>query len=680
MKTKGFKSILFKSFSGFQILFMLLGLVAVTGASVPVVQAAPMAQIFVPPDSIPSNFIWITNSNGANDINSEQNDLTTMGWDTNTDPNIIDLFWSWDTTNFTAQKGNGCALFDANDNGNIDFAICAEVENVPSGDINSVYQTLISPLAVTCSDKKPDRCTQPEDLLFDGNLESGNLQDFEHEGNLVTETDPFDDLNPDQTWPYDTTIRMKINRSLVGSSTMVNVCSYPSLGNKGNNNPFDCIVPPKSGYLKITKDAQAYVGDPVVFTFTVDGLTKTITGSGSTELIPLLIGDKYSIVETVPSSWWLETIACVIQDNGSTGTRDGNTVKSVSIKSGKTTTCTFTDIHENPALSVEKSSTTTSLSAPGTVNYSYLVTNTGNVTLTGISLSDNNDNDDMSCPETTLAAGTHMTCTATHTFTQAELDTLKSLDNTVTASSNEAPDATDDLSIPISQNASIKIVKHATLDMTEVTPNDEANVGDVINYSFTVTNTGNVTLHDIYVNDDKAGVVDCYIESLDPDASDEKTCTGSYTLTLVDLDAGTVFNQAFVSANDPNDEAVTDDDDLLQPVPQVSVMVVTKSVTFDISKGVEADSLDAGDTVYYSFVVKNDDNITLKAVVLDEVIIKDPVVVGVHCTIGDLAPGESNSEACTDSFTLTTDDIDATWFDNQISVSDYTRLLLKHQT
>jgi hypothetical protein len=432
--------------------------------------------------------------------------------------------------------------------------------------------------------------------------------------------------------------------------------------------------------LRITKDAQANVGDPVVFTFTVDGLTKTITGSGSTELIPLLIGDKYSIVETVPSSWWLETIACVIQDNGSTGTRDGNTVKSVSIKSGKTTTCTFTDIHENPALSVEKSSTTTSLSAPRTVNYSYLVTNTGNVTLTGISLSDNNDNDDMSCPETTLAAGTHMTCTATHTFTQAELDTLKSLDNTVTASSNEAPDATDDLSIPISQNASIKIVKHATLDMTEVTPNDEANVGDVINYSFTVTNTGNVTLHDIYVNDDKAGVVDCYIESLDPDASDEKTCTGSYTLTLVDLDAGTVFNQAFVSANDPNDEAVTDDDDLLQPVPQVSVMVVTKSVTFDISKGVEADSLDAGDTVYYSFVVKNDDNITLKAVVLDEVIIKDPVVVGVHCTIGDLAPGESNSEACTDSFTLTTDDIDATWFDNQISVSDYTRLLLKHQT
>ena len=52
-----------------------------------------------------------------------------------------------------------------------------------------------------------------------------------------------------------------------------------------------------------------------------------------------------------------------------------------------------------------KSSTTTSLSAPGTVNYSYVVTNTGNVTVTGIALSDDNDNNDVSCPATTLAPG-----------------------------------------------------------------------------------------------------------------------------------------------------------------------------------------------------------------------------------------------------------------------------------
>ena len=45
------------------------------------------------------------------------------------------------------------------------------------------------------------------------------------------------------------------------------------------------------------------------------------------------------------------------------------------------------------------------------------MTNTGNVTATGIALSDDNDNNDLSCPLTTLAPTESMTCTATHTFT-----------------------------------------------------------------------------------------------------------------------------------------------------------------------------------------------------------------------------------------------------------------------
>ena len=104
---------------------------------------------------------------------------------------------------------------------------------------------------------------------------------------------------------------------------------------------------------------------------------------------------------------------------------------------------------QKPSLVVVKSSLTTSLSAPQTVHYSYLVTNTGNVTVTGIALSDDNDNNDLSCPATTLAPTASMTCTATHTFTQAELDANGSpiagsgkLANTVTATSTEAPTAT----------------------------------------------------------------------------------------------------------------------------------------------------------------------------------------------------------------------------------------------
>ena len=80
---------------------------------------------------------------------------------------------------------------------------------------------------------------------------------------------------------------------------------------------------------------------------------------------------------------------------------------------------------QNPSMEVLKFSYKDSLDWAGPVTYRYHVLNTGNVTLTGISLSDDNDNDDASCPGTTLEPGEVMdTCTATHTLTQAELGNM----------------------------------------------------------------------------------------------------------------------------------------------------------------------------------------------------------------------------------------------------------------
>ena len=96
------------------------------------------------------------------------------------------------------------------------------------------------------------------------------------------------------------------------------------------------------------------------------------------------------------------------------------------------------------------------------------MSNVGNVTITGLSLSDDNDDDNMSCNATTLTVapdvGSSTTCSATHSFIQAELDAGKAgnqaagtcdngLYNVVTASSKEAADALDTLCIPIIQDA-----------------------------------------------------------------------------------------------------------------------------------------------------------------------------------------------------------------------------------
>jgi hypothetical protein len=102
-----------------------------------------------------------------------------------------------------------------------------------------------------------------------------------------------------------------------------------------------------------------------------------------------------------------------------------------------------------PAMTLQKSSSTTLVTGPGqVVPYSYVVTNTGTSVLTGVSLSDDNTDAAPSCPASSLAVGASMTCTASHTVTQTEVDS-GSVSNTSTAVSNEAPDATASLTIPV---------------------------------------------------------------------------------------------------------------------------------------------------------------------------------------------------------------------------------------
>jgi hypothetical protein len=103
-----------------------------------------------------------------------------------------------------------------------------------------------------------------------------------------------------------------------------------------------------------------------------------------------------------------------------------------------------------PGMTLDKSSTTTVITSAGqVVPYSYLVSNTGTSELTGISLVDNNTDAAPSCPATTLAVAGSMTCTGQHTVTPAELIAGANVVNVATVSSNEAPDATDTVSIPI---------------------------------------------------------------------------------------------------------------------------------------------------------------------------------------------------------------------------------------
>ena len=114
----------------------------------------------------------------------------------------------------------------------------------------------------------------------------------------------------------------------------------------------------------------------------------------------------------------------------------------------------------SPALNVVKSSTTTVITAAGqVVPYTFVVTNIGNVTLTGITVSDPKCTSAITGPtgdtniDSKLQLTETWTYTCNHTVTQAEIDAGGNLSNTVTADSAESGPDTDTLEIPITQNA-----------------------------------------------------------------------------------------------------------------------------------------------------------------------------------------------------------------------------------
>ncbi|MBR0782863.1 DUF7507 domain-containing protein, partial [Bradyrhizobium iriomotense] len=124
-------------------------------------------------------------------------------------------------------------------------------------------------------------------------------------------------------------------------------------------------------------------------------------------------------------------------------------------------------------------------SAGDVINYNIVLTNTGNVSLTGVTLSD---------PFATTVSGTHTdtgsgthgdnvldvgeiwTYTATHTVTQAEMNAGTNLVNLATADTDQTGAKSDDASTPVQQNPSLTIDKN-TSDSTV----DHA--GQVIHYT-----------------------------------------------------------------------------------------------------------------------------------------------------------------------------------------------------
>ncbi len=329
-----------------------------------------------------------------------------------------------------------------------------------------------------------------------------------------------------------------------------------------------------------------------------------------------------------------------------------------------------------------------------TINYTLTVTNTGAVTVFNTVITDSLGIT-VSClagdPIPVLAVGASDTCTASYVVTAADLAAGEVV-NTATAAgvdpsggpvtddSDDPADASDNdpdndgdgedpTVVPLALEPDLDLTKVGVLD----TGGDGVmDVGDPVNYTITVTNTGNVALTAVTVSDSLGIAVTCPggnpIPTLAVGAAVD--CTASYPITAADLAAGAVTNTATGTGTDPIGNPVTDDSDdptnttdadpdgdgnpddpTVTPLVAMPNLDLTKSGSLNPgADGVVA----AGDTIAYTIVVLNNGNVPVNSIA-----VTDSLGITVTCPSGNPIPtlAVNASETCTATYVLTATDI-----------------------
>jgi uncharacterized repeat protein (TIGR01451 family) len=391
---------------------------------------------------------------------------------------------------------------------------------------------------------------------------------------------------------------------------LANQLCAPSVTVQNLVDPGTGVFAPQAGWTYSGVSNVVAVPNPADQVTLADGLVNyKLSGPGSIDL-----------TQTTKPGFELVSVTCRLTDGTPlTGTP---IVDGITLNLGPTdiAICEFRNVALIPGLAVDKVADIQIAQVGETVTYTYTVTNTGNVIIDNLTLTD-----DILGPvtlaATTLAPGATTTGTATYVVTAADL--AGPITNIATASGtdpNGVPiTATDTASVDL---AAFTIAKVA--DITVVEP------GDTVTYTYTVTNTGSVKLTNLALTDDKLGPITLAVTELDP--GDSTTGTATYVVTAADLAAGVLTNVATGTAEDPNGDPV--------PGPPATETVDLAGITLD--KTVNTTSATVGDTVTYTFVITNVGTVPLTNITLTDNKIGPITLPGTS-----LAPGASMTATAT---------------------------------
>src|SRR5690606_27859816 len=123
-------------------------------------------------------------------------------------------------------------------------------------------------------------------------------------------------------------------------------------------------------------------------------------------------------------------------------------------------------------------------------------------------------------------------------------------------------------------------------------PEQITKAGETISYSFAVTNTGNIALHDITINEGDfsgtgtMGDITCPEPAAGVAPGDSITCTADYVATQADVDAGTITTTATAAGTTPGGTTA-------DSAPSAAAVEAPAAPGLDLVKSADQDKLPA---------------------------------------------------------------------------------------
>jgi len=308
-------------------------------------------------------------------------------------------------------------------------------------------------------------------------------------------------------------------------------------------------------------------------------------------------------------------------------------------------------ISQSPSLTLDKSGPISVAAANNTpVTYAYTLINSGNVTL-GPPYNVTDDkvaNNNITCPSSgTIAPGASINCTGTYSIKNSDI-TAGSVTNVATAT------ALFGAQTITSNSDTWTVITPPVVLSVSASPASVSSVGQVINYTYTIRNNISSNIRAPYtVFDSLVTNENCTGATTPLSAGNQTTCSGSYTVTQADLDAGLALTSTIsataIKATNPGSGSTLTSNTVSFSVP------VVQNPALNLTVSAAPNPATVNNTAAtYTYTLTNNGNVTLSPAFT----ITDNKASGITCANPAVAIAPGGTKTCTGTRTITQPDLD----------------------